>query len=131
MIDKSKVKLIRLISGEEILSEVVNATPSGPTQSLILEGAVRQFVPPTPTVSTLGGDLHLSNPHVIITRQTPQGGVSLAIAPWVVYKKNKEEVIVIRSNVVVFVCDPHPNLVDELEKVTSDLILPDRKIVTP
>ncbi len=91
------VKLIRLVSGEEIISKVVDST-NGCT---------------------------IKQPAIIL----PAGQGRLALVPWLPYAETDQ--MTIPEKVIAFMVDPKSDLVNEYNRLTSGLIVPDNTVSAP
>lgn len=123
MVDKDKVKLIRLLSGEEIIAEVHTTQKTFLTSDGTSGGGVLPL-------SYHEGPITLKYPHMIIQRPNGQS-VGLALVPWVLYKASKDTLITLRELSVVFVTEPHADLAKEFVQITSDILMPDKGIIKP
>lgn len=99
MVDKDKVFLVRLISGEEIVA----------------------------TVETQDGLTVLHKPHVVVVRPAQDNTrVQVALLPWVPYKG--EDDIAITDHSLVFVTKPHNDMLAQYQQAVSEIALPDTKL---
>lgn len=102
------VKVIKLITGEEIISTVTD---------IEIEG--REII-------------QVSQPAIIILMPNDDNPnqAQIGLAPWAPYANN--QVAHIMPNAIAAIIDPKPELVTEYEKLYgSKIITPSREIVTP
>ena len=80
-------------------------------------------------VSVLEDAVVVGRPLAIVFQNTPSG-YGVAFLPWLPYLKIGDEVA-IPSNAVMFITDPVDELEREYARVTSNIELPDQKIIVP
>lgn len=105
----SNIKLIRLLSGEELIAEVVSDT------RFLLDSTHEVEVAPDNK-----GPIIVKNPHIIVAQHGENGQIKIGMAPWVIYK-DKDAIITIRENAIVFVAEADPKLVSQLSRLTSPI----------
>jgi hypothetical protein len=112
-----KVKLIRLLSGEELITEVISNRPR-----LLLSDSVTAE---QDSEEFSKGPVTIKNPLAIIARDDGQGNMGLTFQPWIVFR-DKEPVMTIRETALVYVIEADPKLVkqynDIIDKMTGKTI---------
>jgi hypothetical protein len=116
------VKLIRLISGEELISEVV----ADQTPKLLLSSDSGGN---SAEINTDRGSVVLKNPYIVVTQQQGEQ-LKMGMAPWVVYR-DKDALVTIRETAIIFVGDADDRLVAQYTQATSPIALPATGLVLP
>lgn len=114
----ANIKLIRLLSGEEIVAEVVEE------KKLLVSDDVDQ------SSDYAGGPLKLKNPFLVVLQPGPNDQVKVGMAPWMMLKK-KDAALTIQSLAIVCVTDPGKEVADRYAQLNSVILQPDRNIVIP
>jgi hypothetical protein len=105
----NRITILRLVSGEEILTEVVGevSTPLGATH-LKIKNPVRIIVMPSK-----------------LDKEAPQ----VALAPWLHFAANKEQNIPMASIILDY--EPVPEFVNQHKSLHGGIVVPPTKLVLP
>jgi hypothetical protein len=115
--ENRNIKLVRLLSGEEILGEIVQ-------QPSLLSGSGY-------AEEDTNGGVTILEPLLVIAQPAPDGkNVRLGFAPWIMFKK-EGEAVTLRASSIVAVMNADPKLVENYTRATSKLELPQQNIVVP
>ena len=96
-----ETKIVRLNSGEEILCNWTGPETISPNECHILK-----------------------KPLLII----PTGDGQIGLMSWMPYSKPKDEEIVIKDSFVAFIVDPAPELINEYNNATSNIVVPNKTV---
>ena len=113
MLNKEKVVLVRLTSGEELIGERVDEQG---VPLLLAETGVK-------FEERHEGPVTLKNPHIIVPQQAEGGQIRIAMAPWVFYFRGKDHVVPIRAEAIVFCIPAEERLVLQLQQMVSPIDL--------
>lgn len=114
----NNIKLIRLLSGEELLAEVNGGA-----------GLLTSSDYTAPISDT--GPLKVKNPVLVISQPSEKdGNVRIGFVPWILFKADGQE-ITLRESAIVAIMEPDAKLLEQYRRATSRLQLPDQNIVIP
>ncbi len=108
--NKETVRLVRLISGEEIIADL-----AGQMHASLKAVKLSQL------------SLHLKEPRIVISQPGPKG-LQIALLPWLPYKKAGLEGVEVSVDSVIFMVELDEQMLNEYIKATSSLVLPDSKL---
>lgn len=115
------VKLIRLLSGEDIVAEIVTSE-----KRMLLTG---DFGGKEPEMDLDSGNLTIKNPLQLIV--VPQGEkMAMKFAPWVPFRESEEHVT-IRASTIVYVTNADKKLVEQYNQITSPIQQPPQGLILP
>jgi hypothetical protein len=112
MSTKDNVRLVRLLSGEELLGEVVMSTTKW----------LNEHTPTDVPADLVAGPITLRHPFQVMTRPGHHGQMNIGIIPWIPYRKN--DTVTIRGSIIVFVEEADTELAANWLRATSNIALP-------
>jgi hypothetical protein len=119
MTNRANVRLLRLLSGEDILAEVV------PKSEVRISGNVEL------PIDTDEGPLTIKNPYQVISRPDGKGGVSVGLGPWIIVKEDTKDITVtVRATAIVYVITPDSQMTGKFMELTTGLILPEKGLLS-
>lgn len=117
-VNRNNVRMVRLLTGEEIIGEVIPVNVS----KFLQESAGGVYQENKLDVS---GDITLRLPFLVVPQMKGQQ-VSLGFVPWIVYKHGEN--VTIRANSIVSIVEIDDSLVNNYANAHSSVLVPDNKI---